>query len=421
MENRVKNSALAALSRRLTLVGAALAALVCLLTGCAEERDAADVWPDGAWIVSRTDALARILSKLEEFDGSPLARTAAARRGTLPQCATVETIARADDFSSALNQLACAGESGPLARIREQLDTADILFSVPLGRDSGEALRGSGTVGPDGKMTFELTLPQNALAGRVSSLLIPGSTPPGPVQLNRVDELIHARIRPETALDIASLVAEGGQADRLFRLKSRLFAGTVLDGSWETVIYLPAPGRRMPHVALALGVSHIPPAVAAMEEFIGEMQRTWPVHRSPFNVHGAVGACLLDLNILPDFAPCYVATESALVAGWNPASLRHALAQSPAESASGASASDESASGESELVIELGRFSRADALLAAAARAQALEPFASTSADNAAKPLAPAASYPWHRVVAERIPAQDAVKIELTFEPGAGA
>ena len=411
MENLVKTSAVAALPRCLALVAAFFAVPALLTAGCGEQRDAANPLPNRTWIVARTESLAGFLSKLEELDGTPLARAAAARRGTLPLCATVEAIGEANAFVDALDRLACAEETGPLVTVRAQLETADILFSLPLGDGGGEALRGRGTVASNGRVTFEITLPQNALEG-LGSLLVPGNRPPGSAQLSQDDELVHARVRPEGALDIASLVPDGGQADRLFRLKSRLFAGTVLDGSWETAIYLPAPGRRMPRAALALGMSHRTPAVAAMEEFIAEMQRAWPVHRSSFEVHGAEGACLLDLNILPDLAPCYVATENAIVAGWNPSSLRHALASRPGKKASG-----ESTSGESRLVIELGRFSRADALLAAAADAPAPP---GAAAESAPRP-APAATYPWRRVVAERVPARDVVKIELTFEPGAGA
>ena len=55
------------------------------------------------------------------------------------------------------------------------------------------------------------------------------------------------------------------------------------------------------------------------------------MHRSFFAVGEATGACLLDLNVLPELAPCYVATDRALVVAWNPASLRKALEGEPAD------------------------------------------------------------------------------------------
>lgn len=408
MENPVKTSALAAFPRRLALLGTSLAALAALHAGCTDLRDAADVWPEGAWIVARTEALEVLLSKLEELDGTPLARAAAARRQTLPSCPTVEAISQTGTIADAFEGLVCAVESGVLSPVHARLETADLLFSLPLGNDLGVALRGRGTIDSRGEIAIKLSLPQNAVKGP-GSMLIPGRTPPGPVQLSRVDELVHARIRPEGALDIASLVSDGEQADQLFRLKSRLFAGAVLDGSWEAAIYLPEAGSRMPRAVVALGVSHRAPAVAAMEEFLTELQRTWPVHRSAFAVKEAKGACLLDLNILPEFAPCYVATENALVAGWNPTSLRHALDKRPAARAYN----------DSELVIELERFSRADALLADAERVSDRTASALTQAVQDAVQWVPAAAYPWRRVVAERIPGDEGVTIALTFESGA--
>jgi hypothetical protein len=174
--------------------------------------------------------------------------------------------------------------------------------------------------------------------------------------LNHADELVHARLRPAGGLDIASLIPAESQADQLFRLKSELFAGTVLDGTWEIAIYLPEPGRPMPRAALAIGFSLREPAVAAMEGFVSDLRSAWPVQRSDFAVGDASGACLLDLNLLPDLAPCYVATGEALVVGWNPISVRQALAASP-----GGASHPHPTQG---LTVDLARFPDADARFA---------------------------------------------------------
>ena len=80
------------------------------------------------------------------------------------------------------------------------------------------------------------------------------------------------------------------------------------------------------------------------------------MHRTPFVVGDAPGACLLDLTVLPELAPCYVATQRALVFGWNPASLRRALRATPPAALGEASS----------LHVELARFPEADSVLAGA-------------------------------------------------------
>jgi hypothetical protein len=131
----------------------------------------------------------------------------------------------------------------------------------------------------------------------------------------------------------------------------------------------------MPGVALALGFSLRDPAVSAIEKFIADLQQTWPVHREALTLPAGAGACLPDLNVLPDLAPCYVATGDALVVGWNPASLAHALAATDVSPAHG----DEPG----RLDVDLALIQRADDLVARAL------------------PDAPAPTrWPWARVVA---------------------
>jgi hypothetical protein len=100
----------------------------------------------------------------------------------------------------------------------------------------------------------------------------------------------------------------------------------VLGGVFELAAYMPEAGRAMPPLALALDVKRRGPAVEAMDRFVEELAATWPVHPTPVDFDAGPGTCLLDLRILPEFAPCYVPTERALVVAWNPESLRTALA-----------------------------------------------------------------------------------------------
>src|SRR6266850_7886213 len=129
-------------------------------------------------------------------------------------------------------------------------------------------------------------------AGGTLGLLVPGGEPAGPDRLASARRLLQLRVRPRAGLDLAALVPEGSQADRLFRLKSSLFASAVLDGTWEGAIYLPERAGGMPGIALALGFSLRAPAVAAIEHLIADLEQTWPVHRSELHGPAGDGACL---------------------------------------------------------------------------------------------------------------------------------
>jgi hypothetical protein len=215
--------------------------------------------------------------------------------------------------------------------------------------------------------------------------------------LSEAGTLIHARVRPQGGLDLASLVPSDSQGARLFRLKSELFAGLALDGVWEIATYLPEEGNSMPRTALALNFSNRSAAIAAMEDFIANLQQSWPVARTFFRLGEAEGACLLDLAIMPDLAPCYVATQRALIVGWNPASLRKALdglgdARNEFGSSSGA-------------IIHLDRFADADRILSSA---------------QSAETSPPPAQYPWRRITAKGTPDASGFRLQLRLESGVG-
>src|SRR5262249_62039452 len=159
---------------------------------------------------------------------------------------------------------------------------------------------------------------------------------------------------PEGGIDLPALVASGGQGEALFALKSRLFGAAILDGTWELALYLPGEGEPLPRAALALGTRERAAAAAATGAFLDEIEARWPVRRAPFSIGAFEGACLPELRLLPGLAPCFVATESALVVGWNAASVRKAL---------DGSAADLSPAG--GLVAEPARLPPADALLPA--------------------------------------------------------
>jgi hypothetical protein len=376
--------------RRLAAALAGLYLLGLLTAACADRRSQQSDWPEGALLVARTEALAQLLSRLEQLEGTPLATRARALHRALPPCDTVESQVASGEFAQLASRLACRGPRSALERLDRERSDRDLAFSLPLA--GGARVLGVLSVDEGGGVELDLHLPEAALGGP-RALLAPGADSPGPSVLSGSETLIHVRLRPHGGLDIAALVPDRGQAARLFRLKSELFAGVVLDGTWEAAVYLPEPARPTPRAALALGFSHQGAALSAMEGFVRELQATWPVHRSSFSIGEATGACLLDLNILPDFAPCYVATDRSLVVGWNPTSLRKAL---DGEDAGGLG----QAGG---LVVDFERFAEADALLARHALPE-----------GAALPR----SYPWRRLVADGQRGDHGVRLRVSLSAG---
>jgi hypothetical protein len=315
-------------------------------------REPNDELPAGAVLGGDARALARVLSALDGLPGTPLARGAEAWRTRLSGCTEFVAAAPRANPDELLDAVRCTDSQELPESVLRLRGDGDLVLVLPLG-DRGR-LAASVRVPPDGSVALRGRL---TLSDPGARLLLPGSEePPGPPVLSAGGTLVHARVRADAA-SLAALVSERSDADRLFRLRSELFAGAVLDGTWELAAYLPRPGRLMPPVALALGVRSTSAAAAAVEKLLGELEATWPVHRSPFALAGHGGACLLDLRILPELAPCYVMAPAGIVVGWNPESLRTALA-----------AADGTRPGESGgWLVHLDRLARADELLRQAA------------------------------------------------------
>jgi hypothetical protein len=236
-------------------------------------------------------------------------------------------------------------------------------------------------------VTLEARLELDDVEGP-ATLWVPGERPPGPAVLSGADTLLHARLRAAAGLPIADWVPSGSQGDQLFRLRSELFAGTVLDGTWELAVYVPEPGAQIPPAALAVGHRLRSAAEAAVEDFVAKVRSTWPVQRSALSLPQGAAACLSDLRILPDLAPCWFVGESALLVAWNEASLRRALAD----------AGDPDLFASGGMVVRLDRFARADANLQAGV--PGTEAFA---------PL----DYAWQRLELE--PRRSAAGVELSL------
>jgi hypothetical protein len=269
-----------------------------------------------------------------------------------------------------VERLSCRGGEPRLDEANLLLGESDWLFGSELGE--GQQLTARGRTVGTGVTEVQVELSgleeQNAL-----SLLLPAERGPGPFLLSAEQTLAQIRIRPDGGLDIASMVSREGWASQLFQLKSELFLATALKGNWELAVYVPEEDQRIPPTALALDFTSRTAAVAGMDQFLEEFMQAWPIRMSPISVGDWPGVCLSNLQVMPDLLPCYVATDTALVVGWNPLSLEKALA-----------AGDQPEGGEeSRVVLHLDRFPLADARLAAA-----------SGADPDATPPA----YPWQQV-----------------------
>lgn len=367
---------------------AAMFALLVALCGCDDPRPRQADWPEGLLLVGRRAALAELTQQLGILGETPLASTSRALADALPDCETVEAFVSEGSVPDLPRALRCGTAEGELAAVHAARAGSDLVFATPTR--GGVRWLGRMRVA-QGNVALKLARTGNANDGALS-LFLPGGNPVAPTRLGAAGRIVHVRVRPND-LDLAALIPERGQADQLFRLRSALFRSGVLDGTWELAVYAPETGRPTPGVALALGVRWPAPAVAAAEGFIDELRASWPVTRSAFSAGPHSGACLRDLKILPDFAPCYVATEEALIVGWNASSVNAALA--------GAAPNTETNTAAARMVIELARVRETDLQLAR------LSPEVGAQA---------ALPWPWQRVVGSGRRIGEELRFQLNFQ-----
>jgi hypothetical protein len=208
--------------------------------------------------------------------------------------------------------------------------------------------------------------------------------------------LLHLRLRSDRGAASLGSLGEGKWAEDLFGLREKAFLAMDLEGTLELAVFEPAAGELIPPLALAIHVRRQQTAAEAMEKLIAGVRTRWGVSRQAWQLGKAPGACLDDLNVLPDLAPCYVATERALVVGWNRRSVARALAKRAAGTAAEAS----------ELIVALDRFPAADERLRAAYRSAG----------------GPASRYAWSQatVTGRRRWSTYELAIELRAPPAAG-
>lgn len=370
----------------------ALLVLALWLAACGSQPPDAD-WPAGALLSARREALLGALDRLMQLEGTPLAHAARELADALPDCPELE--ARAPDGVAGLRDaLRCAGSGEDLAGLRRYRDEADLALALPVA-EGPRVLLTSRERG--GRTQLEIRWPSSA-AGAMAAGLLPGEAAAGPPVLATRDRVLHARVRSD-GQGLASLAPRDSQADDLFRLRSQLLSKALLDGSWELAIYPPAPGEAMPRVAAALGVRAEAAARVAADRFLDDVESTWPLRRQSRVFDGREGACLPDLNLLPQLAPCLVTTEGALVLGWNAGSLQHALERG----AGGADASSapvaDAAPG--RLEIDFSRLREADRSLAA------------LHGDGALREVT---RWPWRRLLARGRRSGDFIALHVELE-----
>ncbi len=361
--------------------------LIAWTAGCGESRppppDAS--WPAGALLSARTDALDSLLAQLERLQGTPLARHAGRLREALPDCTEVEAIAEGPE--GLIAGLRCVGSPPALPGLRSHRGGAVASLALPIREDAPRLLLVAHTAAGGLQLDLRWPDPEPPLGA-----LLPGAEPSGPDVLSAGERLFHVRVRVDGPLDLAGLVPAGSQGDDLFRLRSELLGAAILDGTWEAALYAPERGSDSPRVAIALGVRLQSAAAAAADRLIGDVEAHWSVSRTPLPPGGDPGACLLGLRLLPDLAPCYQATERALVLAWNPASLRHALEP-------GTSRSTNADPGRIEL--DLARLREVDLHLASRIGPEA---------------VSAVASWPWRRLTARGGRRDDALTLRVELE-----
>ncbi len=371
-----------------------LAALLTLLVSTSACGGRGDLVPQGLTFAGDAAQLRPVLDRLEEMTGSPASEAATRVTAAISGCSRVfghcempaagspaAEDATGDDPGAGGCDLAGALRCAEDSDTPEWIDTlrGDAGWVFAASTEPGRWLVVRGTTAEDGSVTLDGEVYPAGIEGPIS-LVLPAAEPAGPPHLSDSTSLVHLRLRPDGGLNLARFIQGGDWGARLYRLQSKLFEGTALAGVWELAIYPPSPGERIPPIALALDIRDRDLAVEVMEKFLHDLMATWPARRNDFTLGGWSGACLSNVRVMPDLAPCYVATDDTLVIGWNAASLQAALANPPR----GASAPGDPpwSSEGSEARFELSRMPPVDSLLAQA---------------SGTTPL-PSSFYPWKRL-----------------------
>ena len=338
-------------------------------------------FPPGLLLTGDGPALARLLSSLARFEGTPVASAVGSVGVDPATCGLVE--ARTTDAAELLGALRCVDSMA--APAAAALGGEQLLLALPRG-DAHVVV--TARVDEGGRTTLSTRLDPSELPPLLGGL----TDDPSEAVLSGEATLLHARFKTTgIAETVAAATGDAdGQGERLFALSSSILAGTVLDGTVEAAWYAPGEGDGVPPLAAALGVSSRAAAAEGTARYVDALAERWPIVGSAVKVGDAAGQCLDGLRVMPGFAPCWAATDRALVLAWNQETLRHALGGPAGAVPTG------------EGRVHLDRFAAADDTLR---RARGLATGPEVAID-----------YPWRRltVVASR---DDALVLHAVLEP----
>ena len=295
-------------------------ALALLGVGCAGDQEPAR--PAGVHLIANGEAMARALAAAGRLAGTPLGDSSADALEVAQSCPMVWASAPSGLLADLLGQLRCGTPADELAPLVSAARGAEVAIASGSGGPWSIFL---GAVDGADTLSGELSFPKDHRG--MATLLVPGASAPGSPVLSREGAALRGRMRVRGGVDVDKLKTKGKTSEKM-KLPDfgGLMSGALLNGVWELAVYAPPPERTVPRLALALGVSSTRATRAAMDALLTELEQTWQLHRSAFRIGEDEGACLLDLTVLPDLAPCWLQAGDHLVIGWNQETLQHALA-----------------------------------------------------------------------------------------------
>lgn len=366
--------------------------IVVLAAGVASSCGEASNLPPGFSLDGEGPPVLRFLGQLESLEGTPLAKRAGVLRRRLASCRRIQ--GHTEDLRNLAAALDCADE-GAASPIESSLGKGQVVWSLEI--EAGHHLTGEARFGDDGSVTLSAEMPVLPRKDLLA-LLLPGADEPGPTLLSRRDALLQGRFKADQGLDPSRFLPEDEQVEGLFQLKSQILTDLLLEGSWELALYEPAEGDLMPPLALAVGFTQKKAAETAWNAYLREVEKAWGFVPVPLSLDRYDGACLNEIRVLPELAPCYLVTDGALVLGWNRESLQKAFGGEP---------SDELAD-HSRLVVELAALPGADSRLTASLRERL------GVSEDSPTPV----EYPWKRLVLAGRREGSRYLLEGRLEPG---